>query len=113
MNSGGMAVLWVVYVAVAVFLIVAMWKVFVKAGQPGWACIVPLYNAYKMLKIAGKPGWWLVLLFIPLVDIVVAILTYIEIARKFGQSDAFAVGLIFLPFIFFPILGFGRATYTA
>jgi hypothetical protein len=113
MNNGGMAVMWIVYAVVIVFMIAAMWKVFVKAGHPGWAAIIPIYNWYIMLKIAAKPDWWLILFFIPLVNIVVMILTYIEIARKFGQSDAFAVGMVFLPFIFWPILGFGRATYTA
>lgn len=113
MSGGSQAVLWIIYVAVVVFGIVTMWKVFEKAGQPGWAAIIPIYNAYILLKIAGKPGWWLVLLFIPIVDIVIYILSYIAIARKFGQSDGFAVGLILLPIVFFPILAFGSAKYQA
>ena len=68
---------------------------------------------WNVFEIAGKPDWWLILLFIPIANIVVMILTYVEIARKFGKSDAFAVGMVFLPFIFWPMLGFGSATYTA
>ncbi len=111
MSNGSTVVMWIVYVAVAVLTIAAMWKVFVKAGQPGWAAIIPIYDWYIMLKIAGKPAWWLVLLFVPLANIVMMIITYLEIARRFGRSDAFAIGLIFLPFIFFPIIGFGDAAY--
>ncbi len=111
MSNGSTAVMWIVYIAVIVFMLVAMWRVYEKAGQPGWAAIVPIYNLYVLLKIAGKPGWWLVLFFIPIVNIVMMVLTYLEVARKFGKSDAFAVGLILLSFIFFPILAFGDATY--
>ena len=71
----------------------------------------PVYNLYVMLKIAGKPGWWLILFFISIIDIIIEIVMYVGIANKFGKSGAFAVGIIFPPFIFFPILGFGSATY--
>jgi hypothetical protein len=98
---------------VVVLLIVAMWKVFAKAGQPGWAAIVPIYNAYILLKIAGKPGWWLVLMFIPLVNLIVAIIATAAVARKFGQGTGFVVGMILLPIVFYPILGFGSAQYNA
>jgi hypothetical protein len=89
-----------------------MWKVFEKAGQPGWASIIPIYNCYILLKIASKPGWWLILMFIPLVNLVIAFITYLGIAENFGKSTGFAVGLFFLPFIFFPILAFGDAQYS-
>jgi hypothetical protein len=108
---------WVIYgvviAAVVVFMLAAMWKVFVKAGRPGWACIVPIYNAYVMLKIAGKPGWWLLLFLVPGVNIVIEILVQVGIAEKFGKDGGFVVGMIFLPIIFYPILGFGSATYKA
>ena len=97
--------------ALIVFLIAALWRVFTKAGQPGWAALVPFYNAYIMLKIAGKPGWWLILLFIPLVNLIIAIIVAIEIAKAFGKGTGFGIGLAFLGFIFYPILGFGDATY--
>jgi hypothetical protein len=111
MSGSSGAALWIVYVVVVLFMLASMWKVFVKAGQPGWACIIPIYNVYIMLKIAGKPGWWLLLFLIPIVDIVISIMVYLGIAEKFGKSGGFAVGMIFLPFIFFPILAFGSATY--
>jgi hypothetical protein len=99
--------------ALIVFMIVTMWKVFTKAGRPGWAIIVPIYNWYILLKIASKPGWWLILFFIPLVNIVIIFLTYLAIAQNFGKGTGFAVGLFFLGFIFFPILAFGSAQYNA
>lgn len=100
-----------IYLAVIVFMIVSMWKVFTKAGQPGWACIIPIYNLYVLLKIASKPGWWLILFFIPLVNIVISFLMCLGIAKSFGKGEGFAVGLFFLGFIFFPILAFGEARY--
>lgn len=108
-NGGG--ALWIVWVALIVFYIVAMWRVFEKAGQPGWAAIIPFYNVYILLKLAGKPGWWLVLFFIPLVNIVIQVIVCVGVAEKFGKGGGFAVGLFFLPFIFYPILAFGEATY--
>ncbi len=99
------------YLAVMVLIIVGMWKVFVKAGKPGWACLIPIYNVIVMLEIAGKPLWWIILLFIPFVNFVVLILVAIAIAEKFGQGVGFGIGLAFLPMIFYPILGFGDAQY--
>ena len=111
MRSYAGADLWIVYVAFLVLMLAAMWRIFTKAGQPGWACIIPLYNVYVMLKVAGKPGWWLILFFIPIVNIITEIVMYVGIANNFGKGGGFAVGMIFLPFIFFPILGFGSARY--
>ncbi|MFO1450329.1 MAG: DUF5684 domain-containing protein [Opitutaceae bacterium] len=95
-----------------IFMIVSGWKVFAKAGQPGWACLIPIYNAYIWIKIAGRPGWWLVLLIVPVVSLVISILLAIEVSRAFGKGGGFAVLMIFLPFIALPILAFGDATYT-
>ncbi len=111
-NSGG-GIIIIVWLAVMVVMIAALWKVFVKAGKPGWAVLIPIYNAYVFLQIAGKPGWWLVLLFIPLINIVAGIIALASLAKKFGKGTGFVVGLILLPFIFYPILGFGDAQYTA
>ena len=97
--------------AIVVLIIAGFWKVFTKAGQPGWAAIVPIYNLYILLKIAGKPGWWILLFFIPLVNLIIAILVAIEVAKAFGKGVGFGLGLAFLGFIFYPILGFGNATY--
>ncbi|HXP86168.1 MAG TPA: DUF5684 domain-containing protein [Bryobacteraceae bacterium] len=96
---------------VAVFMIAAGWKVFVKAGQPGWAVIIPIYNIVVILKIVGRPLWWIVLMVIPLVNLAIAIIVNIDFAKSFGKSAGFGVGLALLGFIFFPILGFGDARY--
>ena len=93
-------------------IIAGAWKVFAKAGQPGWGAIVPIYNTYLMTtQILGKPILWFILCFIPLVNIVIGILLAVELAKAFGKSTGFAVGLILLGPIFVPILGFGDATY--
>lgn len=109
--SSGVGLFLIVELAVALFMIVAMWKVFTKAGQPGWAILIPIYNAYVMLKIAGKPGWWLLLMFIPVVNIVIGIMVLAGLAGNFGKGAGFVAGLLFLPFVFYPILAFGSAQY--
>jgi hypothetical protein len=96
---------------IALVVIVAMWKVFTKAGQPGWASIIPIYNVYIWCKIVGRPGWWVILLFIPLVNFIIAIILCIDLAKSFGKGVGFGLGLAFLGFIFWPILGFGSAQY--
>ena len=101
----------IVYFAVIILMIVSMWKVFSKAGEPGWASIVPIYNVIVLLKIAGKPWWWLFLLFIPIVNLVIAIITYVALAQNFGKGGGFAAGLILLPVIFLPMLAFGDAQF--
>lgn len=103
----------IIVLLILVFLIYTLWRVFEKAGQPGWACIIPIYNIYIMLKIAHKPGWWILLFLIPLVNIIVTIMFNIAFAKAFGKGVGFALGLIFLGFIFLPILAFGDAEYQA
>ena len=98
--------------AFIVLMIASLWKVFLKAGKPGWACIIPIYNVVVLLEIVGKPIWWIILYLIPLVNIIVIIIIYVALAKAFGKGVGFALGLIILPFIFYPILGFGDATYT-
>lgn len=111
--SGGMAgmIMALFMLVFVVLIIVSLWKVFTKAGQPGWACLVPVYNLYVMLQIAGKPGWWILLFFVPLVNLVVSFLLTAGIAEKFGKGMGFGLGLMFLGFIFYPILAFGDAQY--
>ena len=94
-----------------VLMVVACWKIFTKAGEPGWASIVPIYNIFVWLRIAGKPGWWILLLFVPLVNIVVSIFVAAGLAKAFGKGMAFVFGLILLPFIFYLILAFGSDEY--
>jgi ABC-type sulfate transport system permease subunit len=100
-----------IYAVLILINIVALWRVFQKAGEPGWAAIIPFYSTYVLLRIVGRPGWWLILFFIPLVNIVISIVVAVYLAKAFGKGPGFAVGLIFLPFIFCPILGFGSAKY--
>lgn len=109
--AGLMAAYWFFVVVVSVWGIICMWRIFTKAGQPGWAAIIPFYNTYIMLKIVGRPGWWLVLFFIPLVNIVIGIMVSIDLAKCFGHGGGFAVGLILLSFIFYGILAFDQSQY--
>jgi uncharacterized membrane protein YhaH (DUF805 family) len=117
-NSGAAAaagivgiIFFLLYMGVIVLMLAGMWKIFEKAGKPGWAAIVPIYNVVVLLEIVGKPVWWILLLLIPFVGIVFAILLAIELAKSFGKDAAYGLGLAFLPFIFYPILGFGSARY--
>lgn len=107
---GGMIVL-LIQLAIIVVIIASFWKVFVKAGQPGWAAIIPIYNLVILCKIAGRPVWWIILLLIPFVNIIASIILSLDIAKAFNRGTGFAIGLILLGFIFYPILGFGSAQY--
>lgn len=107
----GGAIILIIQLAIIFVIIAGIWKTFAKAGKPGWAAIVPIYNVIVMLQIAGKPLWWVILFFIPVVNLVIAILASIAIAEKFGKGGGFGVGLALLGFIFYPILGFGSAQY--
>ena len=88
-------VFWIFYLAFTILMIAAWWKIFTKVGQPGWACIIPIYNLYVWCKIVGRPWWWILLMLIPFVNFIILII----------------LGLLLLPIIFFPILGFGSAQY--
>ena len=109
-DFGGILAILII-LAFALFMIVSYWKVFEKAGQPGWGILIPIYNILLLLKIAGKPGWWILLYLIPLVNIVIAIIVSIEIAKNFGKDALFGLGLAFFGIIFYPILAFGDAQY--
>ena len=104
-----MGIIVIIYFAFIVFVIASEWKTFEKAGEPGWACIIPFYNIYIMAKIGGVKNWWLI--FIPLANIYIIFVIMIALAKSFGKDTGFGLGLIFLGFIFFPILGFGDAQY--
>ena len=112
-NQGPGLTTFLVAIVLGIVMVAAMWKVFAKAGKPGWASIIPIYNAVVLLDIAGKPGWWIILFFIPIVNFIIIILTYVALAERFGKGGGFAMGLVFLSVIFFPILGFGGAQYRA
>jgi hypothetical protein len=100
---------WGVFI---VLVVAGLWKVFSKAGQPGWAAIIPFYNIYVMTKIIGRPWWWLLLLFIPIVNIVVSIIMAIDLAQSFGKDATYGVILLWLfSIIGYLILGYGDAEY--
>jgi hypothetical protein len=99
------------FALLATFIIICRWKIYSKAGKPGWAAIIPIYNFIILLEIVGKPAWWVALLFVPGANLVIAILVAVELSKSFGQSGGFAVGLIFLPIVFYPLLAFGNYQY--
>ncbi len=110
--AAGIGIVWtIIWIAIAVVVIIGVWKVFEKAGKPGWAAIIPIYNYIILLEIIGKPVWWVILLFIPIANIIVLFIISFKLAEAFGKSAGFGIGLVFLPFIFYPILGFGDAEY--
>ncbi len=106
-----MIVIIVLYLAIIALMIVSMWRIFEKAGKPGWASIIPIYNMIVMLEIAQKPWWWIFLMLIPYVGMIWGIWTINMMVKKFGKEEGFTIGCIFLPFVFFPILAFGEAQY--
>ncbi|MDV3308794.1 MAG: DUF5684 domain-containing protein [Cyclobacteriaceae bacterium] len=100
-----------VYLALLIVTVAGVWKTFEKAGKPGWAAIVPIYNIIIMLEIVGKPTWWVVLIFVPLVNLVILIILYHQMSLSFGRGVGMTVLLILLPFVGWPMLGFGDAQY--
>lgn len=97
--------------AISVLMIIAQWKIFAKAGKPGWAALIPFYNNWVMVEVSGLPGWYFALLFLPVANIVATFMIYIETAKKFGKSTGFGVASVFFPFICLPILAFGKSSY--
>src|SRR5438309_8050532 len=108
-STSGSPLGMIISLLIAVLMIVAMWKIFTKAGQPGWASIIPIYNIYIWCKIVGRPWWWILLMLIPLVNFIICIILCIDLAKSFGKGVGFGLGLALLGIIFFPILGFGSA----
>ncbi len=102
----------IVCLGLIVLVIAGVWKTFAKAGKPGWAAIIPIYNLIVLLEVAGKDLWWIILFFIPFVNLIAMILVGIGVAETFGKSAGLGLGLGLLGFIFYPILGFGSAQYT-
>jgi len=107
--SGVWLLFWLVFAVVAV---IAMWKVFTKAGKPGWAAIVPIYNTIVLLEIIGRPVWWFLLLFIPFVNIIVSVVVALDLAKAFGKDAVFGIVALWLfSIVGMLILGFGDAKY--
>jgi hypothetical protein len=114
--SGGEVAAFFLIVGVVVLLVmipyvVGLWKVLGKAGRPGWGAIVPVYNNWLIIEIVGRPLWWLALLFVPYASFVILVILMVDLAKSFGKSAGFGVGLALLGPVFMPILGFGSATY--
>ncbi len=107
----GLGVYMVIMLVIAILAIVAYWKIFSKAGEPGWASIVPFYNNYVLFKIAMGNGWLFLLMLVPVVNCVVAIMSIFKLAKAFGKGVGFGFGLLFLAPIFLLILAFGSAEY--
>lgn len=112
-NIAVMLVGLVLYLGLIVFAILTMWKMYRKAGKPGWAAIVPIYNYVVLLEIVGRPLWWIILTFIPIVNIYVSLVVALDLAKSFGRSTAFGVGNFLVPFITYPILAFSKRTQYA
>lgn len=110
-GEGPGAIAIIIYLILLVIIIAGMWKAFSKAGQPGWAAIIPIYNVVVWCQIAGRPVWWVLLLLIPCVNIVIPLILSLDTAKSFGKGAGFGIGLWLLGFIFWPILGFGDAQY--
>jgi hypothetical protein len=91
--------------------VIALWRIFAKAGQPGWAALIPIYNWIVLLRVIGRPWWWWLLLLIPIVNVIVLIIIDYELAKSFGHGVGFTIGLIFLQLIFLLILAFGSSQY--
>lgn len=100
-----------IYIVIVIAVIAGIWKMFEKAGEPGWAAIIPFYNLWVLNRIGGKEWYWYIGYFIPLVNVVCLVLLSIAVAKKFGQEWIYGIAIFFLPFIFYPILGFGDARY--
>ena len=100
-----------IYLGLFALLIVSEWKIFTKANKPGWACLIPIYGTLVLLEIIGKPWWWIFLFFIPIVNLVFAIWMINLLSKSFGKDEAFTVGLLLIPIIFYPILGLGSSKY--
>jgi len=115
-DSGGlmaaMGAFAFIYLGIILLIIISMWKIFTKAGKPGWAAIVPIYNIIVLLEIVNKPLWWIILLLIPFVNFIFAIIIAHQLSLAFGQGIGTTLLLIFLPFIGYPMLAFGSAQYT-
>ena len=99
---------WILSMALSILMIVSLWKIFKKAGKPGWASIIPIYNIYIMCEIAEKEWWYVLLSFVPFANIYAMVVLYNGMAKRFGKSGGFVAGMILLPVIFFPMLAFGK-----
>jgi len=106
-------ILPIIFIGICIFVIeiVGLWHLFVKAGEPGWAAIIPIYNYLIAIKVAGKPWWYILMFLVPILDLIFYIIILHGLSKNFGKGSGFTVGLFFFRFIFIPILGFGKSVY--
>lgn len=101
----------IIFALIGLPIIIGMWKTFKKAGEPGWAAIVPIYNLVVLLKVARRPVWWILLFLLPFVSVIMIFVISIDVAKAFNKGAGFGIGLALLPPIFYLVLGFGSAQY--
>lgn len=109
--AGILIVIYIITLALSIAALVGLWKMFTKAGKPGWACIIPFYSQYCLFEMAWGSGWLFLLMFVPCFNLVVMIMMWLKMAKAFGQGTGFGLGLCFLNPIFTIILGFSDAQY--
>ncbi len=112
MEQSSSMVFPLVFMAIFLLTMAGFWKTFTKAGKPGWATLIPIYNFIVMLQIAKRPMWWVILMFIPIVNFFVVLVVTLDMAKAFGKGAGFGLGMVFLGPIFYPILGFGDSRYS-
>lgn len=110
MDPGMFMAVMALYLVIIVFMVVAEWKLFTKAGKPGWAALIPFYNIITLLEIIGRPMWWLLLMFVPLLNIWVTIVVGLDLAKSFGKSTGMGVLVALLPIVGIPMLAFSKST---
>jgi hypothetical protein len=103
--------LLLIELALYAFFAICNAKLFAKAGRPGWAAFVPIYNSVVAIDIAGKPMWWIVLMLIPIVNIIIALVVLVGFVQAFGKGAGYILGLLLLPVLFLPMLAFGGSRY--
>jgi hypothetical protein len=111
MQSGGGGGMAFVQLALMILIVVSFWKIFGKAGKPGWAAIVPIYNIIVYLQIVNRPIWWIILLLIPIVNVVVAIILTNDLAKSFNKGVGWTIGMLLLGVVFYPMLAFSADPY--
>ena len=111
MLLGGLNNVEYLFIMYAIYRLICCWAIFEKAFEPGWGALIPFYNNYLYFKITWGNGWKFLFLLIPFANIVFAIITMVKLAKAFGKSGGFAVGLIFLSIIFYCILAFDKSEY--
>jgi len=105
------AVMLIPFLIISVILIISYWKIYEKAGKPGWASLIPIYNIIVLLEIVGKPTWWVILILFPCTAPIFGIWLTNLLSKSFGQSEGFTIGLLLLGFVFYPVLAFGNYKY--